>query len=62
MCVVGTVCDVNTLYTLGYSTFTVVVVLQKSQDFSAILIGGPQGGLEIPLSSRISHKSRPEIA
>ena len=65
MCVVGTVCDVfctEIHYTLGYSTFTVVVALQRSQDFSAILIGGPQGGLEIPLSSRISHKSRPEIA
>ena len=41
MCVVGTVCDAfctEMHYTLGYSTFTVVVVLQRSQDFFAILI------------------------
>ena len=49
MCVVGTVCNVfctEIHYTLGYSTFTVVVVLQRSQDFSAILTGAPKGGLK----------------
>ena len=67
MCVVGTVCNVfctEIHYTLGYSTFTVVVVLQRSQDFSAILTGAPKGGLKSRFQAgfRTNHAQKlPEI-